>query len=514
MAVRDYAGRIYFVLSFLAFALVIVASSQPPLLRDYPDWVYQGVLLAKMLAGHPVAGYAIKHYPVPNSITTVGLALLTLSIGWMWAAKVWLLIGLGLSAVTTFIVARVFPLPGWMWWSLPTMLFFGQSFWYATVSFSMGSCGLLLLMCLLYQRKERAVPIAGLIIFCFFMHLIVYAAAGLLVLLYCLEHRRWKLTFVGLATLPLPVWYFLGRRATPSDETALGYSPALHLAVPAAVAVLFLLAVLTRQKYSLRLWFQRTLWWVGMSVFLLSAGCLLLPEVHLSPGVQSMLMLARMKGLAPFQLFGFVNLVYRPVEIPLRSATLGLLHRPLFTGLMLTDLVCGLLVLYSIARVLSSRSQELVGATAHESRGLFLRDYITLFGLLYLASPPNALGVISIDMRMAQLAFAPALLLLAQAYRGGHAQRAWRHTPWATTPLVMLLCFSLYQFAVSQHRFELETADTSPLRPQIASFAAVDPTAIAEEYDRLRAGRLEGFIFATGLFYQTIPWKHDATAGR
>jgi hypothetical protein len=105
---RNKAGKIFFFASFLAFAVVVLSFPAPPILRDYPDWVYQGVLLAKALTGHPVAGYALKPYPVPNSMTTVGLGVLTVAFGWQLAAKLWVVVYLVLATVTSLYAGSVF----------------------------------------------------------------------------------------------------------------------------------------------------------------------------------------------------------------------------------------------------------------------------------------------------------------------------------------------------------------------------------------------------------------------
>jgi hypothetical protein len=47
-------------------------------LPDYPDWVYQGWLFARLLTGHALPGYQVAHYPVPNSTVTIAFGLLDL----------------------------------------------------------------------------------------------------------------------------------------------------------------------------------------------------------------------------------------------------------------------------------------------------------------------------------------------------------------------------------------------------------------------------------------------------
>jgi len=511
---RHMAGKIFFVLTFLAFASVILASSQPPLLRDFCDWVFQGTLFAKTLAGHPVAGYALKHYPVPNSITTLGLALLTLAFGWMWAAKLWLIAYLAMAMATTFFVARVFKPQSSVWWALPAVLFFGQTFWYATISFSMGACLLLLLACFLYKQQERPATIAGFLLACFFTHLIIYAAAGVMILLYCIQHRRWRLTYIGLATLPLPLWYFAGRSLSHSRETALGYSPPWHLAITAAVAALVLLVALIRPQRALSRKIAPLLS-VSVAILLLAAlFSAMVPESQLAPKLLSASRLLRLKALAPFQLFGFVNIIYDPNARPLLSATFTLLRRPLFIALMLLDFAVGLAFMCCIARqmlIVRDGADPDHRSSAGPNAARFLWDFVALFSLLYLVCPPNALGMISIDLRLAQLALGPALFLFATTEARGPVARASRVLRWASVPAILLAGASLYQFAVSQRRVQIPGTDTG-LHSQLAAFGAVDPIAIADEYERLRTGKLEGFIFATGLFIQTLAQPVDSVS--
>lgn len=144
-------------------------------------------------------------------------------------------------------------------------------------------------------------------------------------------------------------------------------------------------------------------------------------------------------------------------------------------------------------------------AQPFEQDARFLRDFAALFGLLYFVCPPNALGVIGIDMRILQLALYPALFLFAR--RESLVLRA------VCVPLVLLLGTSLYQFAASQKKAEIEVSDTR-MPPQLGAFGAVDPTSIADEYDRLRTGKQEGFIWTTGIYSQTTAWKRIRTVGR
>ena len=495
------AGKIFFVVSFLAFALVVFGFREPPILRDYPDWVYQGVLLAKMLTGHPVAGYALKLYPVPNSLTTVGLGLLTVAFGWQLAAKLWLAAYLALAAATGLYAGAVFEVKdAGLWWVLPVTLFLGQLFWFGTISFNLGLCFLLLIACLLYRRRERTGWFAALLVACFFVHMIVYAAAMLMVFLYCAYYRRWKLAYVGMATVPLVVWYFAGRLLTHSDESRYGYSPASHVALPCLVALALLGVGFFGGRTSIQRVFGPML--IALSLLIAAAASLsaFIPAAHLSPRALSEIFLLQLKALEPFMLFGFVNVTYKQMDGQVFSATLHLLREPLYLGMMALDIVAGAMILCDLARMLRDRRRqtEQSGQETTDASG-FLWNFITLFGLLALVCPPNALGVISIDMRLAQIGLAPALFLLAQRPR--------TMLRFAGLPCALLLGASLYQFGVSQHRVQL--AETQMNLPQVLDyFGAVDPVVSLNEYETIRSGRLDHWIFPTGIFVETYPHPH------
>ena len=492
------AGKIFFVVSFLAFALVVLGFREPPILRDYPDWVYQGVLLAKTLTGHPVAGYALKMYPVPNSLTTVGLGLLTVGFGWQLAAKLWLVSYLVLAALTGLYAGSVFRIKdAGLWWVLPVTLFLGQLFWFGTISFNIGLCFLLLIACLLYRQRERAGWFAALLVACFFVHMIVYASAMLMVFLYCLHSRRWKLLYVGMATVPLVVWYFAGRLLTHSNESEYGYSPASHIALPCLLTVALLGIGFFGGRRSIQRVFGPMLIFLSLAIGAAALLSALVPTAHLSARALSNIFVLQLKALQPFMLFGFVNVTYTQIDGRVFSASLHLLREPLYLTMMALDIMVGVVILCDLARMLMDRRRQTKqsGQETTDATG-FLWNFITLFGLLSLVCPPNALGVISIDMRLAQIGLAPALFLLAQRPR--------TVLRFAGLPCALLLGVSLYQFGVSQHRVQL--AETQMNLPQVLDyFGAVDPVVSLNEYETIRSGRLDHWIFPTGIFVETYP---------
>lgn len=485
-------GRIFFLLSFVAFGVVILISAQPPIFRDYPDWVFQGALLARTLTGHPVAGYALKMYPVPNSLTTVGLGLLTIPFGWLLAAKLWLIVYLVLGAVTSLYVARVFGVKdAALWWVLPGTLFLGQMFWFGTISFNIGLCVLLLFGAQLYQQKERASIILTLLLLCFFTHLIVYAAAILMLIVYCLQYRRWQPLSMGLLTVPLVLWYGIGRVLSHSNESEHGYTPTSHIAVPCLVALAVLVVSYLRPRWSI----HRRLFPVVALLYGLEALAAIIVTLAItapSPtsrahGLQSLL---QVKMMSPYTAFGFVNIVYKPIHDRLLSSTLTLLHEPAFVVLMAASIVVGIVLIADMALPFLRNTDEEAGPQPDD----FLWNFVVILGLLYLVCPPNGLGVIGIDMRLGEMAFAPAIFLLAQ--------RKSTTLRYVSVPCAILMVVNLYQLSVSQKQVIIPGTEVH-LPGLFAEFSAVDPIVLSKEYDWIRRDDLNSTIFATGIFVET-----------
>ncbi len=491
------AGKIFFVGSFVAFAVAVLCSHEAPILRDYPDWVYQGVLLARAVTGHPVAGYALKPHAVPNSMTTAALGMMTVVFGWVLAAKLWMVLYLALAAVTSLYAGAVFEVKeGALWWVLPVTIFLGQLFWFGTISFNIGLCILLLIACRLYRRLESAWGLGMLLVVCFFVHLIVYASAVLMILLYCLQHRRWKLTYAALATTPLVAWYFAGRLLVPSGESEIGHSPMSHVALTMALALTLLAIGYFRRQRSIHAVCAPVL--IALSLLLGAAGLAsaFVRGAPLSDRAVSNLFLVQLKASQPLMLFGFVNISrYEQAHDRVLSASLQIFHEPLFLGLMLLDIGLGIVILSTLGGALMKRRRDSgrAGGEAPDDAS-FLWDFVVVLGLLYLVCPPNALGVVSIDMRLAQIGLAPALFLLAR--------RPNRWLRIVSVPSAILLVASLYQFGVSQ-RGERIAGRPMALPHILNYFGGVNPGAELKEYEALRSGRFDHWIFPTGPFVET-----------
>ena len=204
-------GWAYFAVVVLTYMAVIMGARQPPPSVDYPDWVYQGVLFHGVLTGHPIPGYALKGYPVPNSLTTAALGLLDCAVPWEWAAKIWVCLYLGLA----FAASRALALAGgreeWrMVVALPGVLFLNLDFWYGHISFEIGLCLLLLLVAAML--RERPVWIVGLLLtVLFFVHMEACACATLLLVVWCWRQERWGRMWATAPVFVLTAWYAAGR---------------------------------------------------------------------------------------------------------------------------------------------------------------------------------------------------------------------------------------------------------------------------------------------------------------
>ena len=207
----NLAAWAYFLGVMAAYMVVILKAPQPPAFVDYPDWVFQGVLLHGVLTGHPVAGYLLKPYPVPNSLTTVGLGLLDCAMPWAWAAKLWICGYLALATVVTWQLCEAADAQDWrLLVALPSVMFLNLDFWWGHISFEIGLC-LLFLFAAMLLRRRSTVALGALLVLLFFTHMEACACALLLLLLATYERRDWRVLRAAVPTLLLTLWYALRR---------------------------------------------------------------------------------------------------------------------------------------------------------------------------------------------------------------------------------------------------------------------------------------------------------------
>ena len=200
---------------FLLYAALIFVHRGGPSLTDYANWSYQGVLLREHLLGHVDVAHRLKPYPVPNSLTTVGIGLAALMLPWLWAAKVWLVMQLGLCLAAMRYALRTIAAPAIAWVVVPQAVFLNVNFWYGFMNFELGLAWVMVFATLLLRRvRGERVPgwVLGLmLVLVFFTHMIPFCFCVLLLALYAWQTLRWRELLAALPAVLLTVWYVLGR---------------------------------------------------------------------------------------------------------------------------------------------------------------------------------------------------------------------------------------------------------------------------------------------------------------
>jgi hypothetical protein len=204
-------AQLYFALVMISYAVVILLAKMPPPFVDFPDWVYQGVLFHGVITGHPIAGYALKHYPIPNSLTTVGIGILNTLMPWQWAGKVWVCLYLALAAFATWSLERARGVQDWrLLVAVPGIVFLNLNFWYGHISFEIGVCLVMLLLAMLL-RGASGPAVMAMLIAIYFTHMEACAGALLLVAIWYGSRQQWKRLWAVLPTLGLTAWYAIAR---------------------------------------------------------------------------------------------------------------------------------------------------------------------------------------------------------------------------------------------------------------------------------------------------------------
>ncbi len=210
---------------------VILLAKNPPPFVDYPDWVYQGFLFHGVLTDHSFAGYALKHYPVPNSTTTIGLSLLDMVLPWQWAAKVWVCLYLSLAGFATWILSRTVGSDWRLFLALPGIAFLNLNFWYGHINFEIGVCLVIILLAMLL-RGPSILWTTLLLIAIFFTHMEACACALLMVGAWCFQRKRFKLLWACVPTVLLTGWYAAARFSTGNMDAKVSGGQSYRYASP------------------------------------------------------------------------------------------------------------------------------------------------------------------------------------------------------------------------------------------------------------------------------------------
>lgn len=208
---RRKLAWLYFGAVMLAYAIILLTGRWPAPSVDYPEWVYQGVIFHGALTGHPMAGYVLKHYPVPFSSTTGTIGVLNLIMSWQLAGKLFLCAYFALAALGTWMLARGLRVESpLLLIAVPTTLFLNSEFWWGRINFEMGMCLVMILVALLLE-EARSAAIAAVLVVLFFVHMETCACAMLFLGLWVLSTKRWRYVWASVPTLLLCFWYAAAR---------------------------------------------------------------------------------------------------------------------------------------------------------------------------------------------------------------------------------------------------------------------------------------------------------------
>ena len=202
---------IFVVLLFSCYAVILFLHNDVARMQDYSDWTYEGVMLHDTMIGHPPPNAVLKHYPVPNSLETVGIALLCFVFPAEFAAKVWILIYLVLTILVSFYLYRSWEFTSPLLWLVVPAIFVGLDFWWGFISFLLGVLWVMLLTGMLLRGISSRWKYAAVLVLAFFTHMVPFSVGLLLLFCFGIERRRYSLLWQALPGVLLTIWYALGR---------------------------------------------------------------------------------------------------------------------------------------------------------------------------------------------------------------------------------------------------------------------------------------------------------------
>lgn len=190
-------------------------------ISDYPDWVFEGSIVAELIHGNAPASYSFKHYPVPYSGTVAMLGLLDLAFPPEISGKIVLSLCILLLAISsTYLLTSLnndsdnslLLIP--LLFLLNTFFFWGELAYLFALSVFFSYCSYL------FRRIYRSEPInwwivASASVVMFFFHFLPYATAILVTLTLILAESRTELLSPFLISfapsIALTRWYAVNR---------------------------------------------------------------------------------------------------------------------------------------------------------------------------------------------------------------------------------------------------------------------------------------------------------------
>lgn len=218
-------------LLLLLYVSLVVFHRNPPLLGDFCDWTYSGVLIARHMHGLPDARHALKHYPVPNSTLTASLAALCYFLRWQVAARVYLVLHLVFCFLACRTLGREARSAAWAGWAVFCAAFLGLGFWYGLFAFQLAIAMLFFFVAgLLRYNGTGKLPLAYglLLVALFFTHMVPFTFACLLLVLFAAQHGRWRLLWQLAAPVLLVGWYVVARFRSGNADSLAAPRPTGH----------------------------------------------------------------------------------------------------------------------------------------------------------------------------------------------------------------------------------------------------------------------------------------------
>jgi hypothetical protein len=202
-------------------------------LQDYPNWLYQGFVFSRLLAGSKVSLFTVRRFPVPNSMTTFAIGVLCLIFAPENAGRVALTI-----YVMLFSFGGLYLLSTWREW--PDAIFLLPFVYSLNALFFLGNINNVLGIVLFFiyggfllrrARLESSHPFELALFLCviFLTHLLPFVLAVLLTVAVLLTASKSATTrsvlFALLPSFSLLAWYTVERARVNDVHVALSLQP-------------------------------------------------------------------------------------------------------------------------------------------------------------------------------------------------------------------------------------------------------------------------------------------------
>jgi hypothetical protein len=216
--------RVLFRITFAACvisALALIWSYRFLPISDYPDWIFEGSIVAELLQDRAPASYSFTHYPVPNAGAVALIGLLDLVFSPEVSGKMVLSLCIILLALSsTYFLKSLRPDTESPLLLIPLLFLPSTFFFWGELSYILGLSLFLFYCGYLFGRIYLAEPVnwwlvGGASIGLFFCHFLPYATAILVTLIFCIIESRIDLLrpfAISFApSMGLTIWYAIER---------------------------------------------------------------------------------------------------------------------------------------------------------------------------------------------------------------------------------------------------------------------------------------------------------------